>query len=205
MINKATLLTVLLGSIGSAALACDHPPLPVIPPPDGLSERDKERVQEDVVKYFDGMRVYAGCVQAELTAAGGDAAPSSVKSALVARNNAAVVEAQAVIKLYEPYSPKASPGTEEAVRRSIDELARGEPNYDLMTPMMANVTRQQLRTLQKTVTDVGALESLTFMAVDPRSNADVYTAKFAKGSLIWAIKLNEEGKTEMAFVRPATE
>jgi hypothetical protein len=205
MITKTTLLTVLLGSIGSTALACEYPALPVIPPPDGLSTREKERVQEDVVKYFDGMRVYAGCVQAELTAAGNDAAPTSIKNVLVARNNAAVAEAQAVIKLYEPYSPKASPGTEEAVRRSIDELARGEPNYELMTPMMANITRQQLRTLQKTVTDLGAFESLTFMAVDPRSGADVYTAKFAEGSLIWSIKLTEEGKTEMAFVRPAAE
>jgi hypothetical protein len=205
MITRTTLYTVLLGSIGSAALACDYPPLPVIPPPDDLSTRDKERVQEDVVKYFDGMRVYAGCVQAELAAAGNDAAPSSIKSVFVARNNAAVAEAQVVIKLYEPYSPKASPGTEEAIRRSIDELARGEPNYELMTPMMANITRQQLRTLQKTVTDLGAFESLTFMAVDPRSNADVYTAKFAEGSLIWSIKLTEDGKTEMSFVRPAAE
>jgi len=205
MITKTTLLTVLLGAMSSTALACDYPPLPVIPPPDDLSTRDKERVQEDVVKYFDGMRVYAGCVQAELAAAGNDTAPSSIKNVLVARNNAAVTEAQAVIKLYEPYSPKASPGTEEAIRRSIDELARGEPNYDLMTPMMANVTRQQLRTLQKTVADLGEFESLTFMAVDPRSGADAYTAKFAKGSLIWSIKLTEDGKTEMAFVRPAAE
>jgi hypothetical protein len=205
MITKTTLLTALLCGMGSTALACDYPPLPVIPPPDGMSDRDKERVQEEVAKYFDAMRVYAGCVQAELTAAGGDAAPSSIKSVLIARNNAAVAEAQAVIDLYEPYSPKASPGTEEAVRRSIDELGRGEPNYDLMTPMMANITRQQLRNLQKTVTDLGALESVTFMAVDPRSKADVYTAKFEKGSLIWSIKLTEEGKTEMSFARPAAE
>jgi hypothetical protein len=46
------------------------------------------------------MEAYTQCIQAELTAAGGDKAPASVRTALIARNNAAVAEVQAVDKLF---------------------------------------------------------------------------------------------------------
>jgi hypothetical protein len=40
----------------------------------------------------------------------------------------------------------AQPGGAEAVRRMSDELARGEPDYELLTPQMAEVARNQLAT-----------------------------------------------------------
>ena len=47
------------------------------------------------------MKAYTDCVQAELKAAGGNAAPKLMKTVLIARNNAAVSEADAVKKLFE--------------------------------------------------------------------------------------------------------
>ena len=47
------------------------------------------------------MKAYTDCVQAELTAAGGNSAPTVTKTVLIARNNAAVAEADAVKKLFE--------------------------------------------------------------------------------------------------------
>jgi len=47
------------------------------------------------------MKDFTDCVQAELKAAGGDSAPKLTKQVLIARNNAAVAEADAVKKLFE--------------------------------------------------------------------------------------------------------
>ena len=54
-----------------------------------------------------------------------------------------------------------SPGTETALRRNIEELQRGEPNYHQMSPQLAAVTRQQLPQLKTTMAQLGALQSVT--------------------------------------------
>jgi hypothetical protein len=53
-----------------------------------------------VRRYSDAMVAYTQCLQSELTAAGGDSAPSFVRSILVARNNRAVAEHDAVTTMY---------------------------------------------------------------------------------------------------------
>ena len=89
-----------LGALASTALACELPPLVVIPPKDKVG--DQAAVVRDATKtYFDQMKVYTDCVQAALSAAGGDGAPTLMKGVLIARNNAAVAEAEAVKKLFE--------------------------------------------------------------------------------------------------------
>jgi CubicO group peptidase (beta-lactamase class C family) len=93
-----------------------------------------------------------------------------------------------------------SPGTEAALKRSIDELRRGQPNYDLMTPQFAAVTRQQLPQMQSTVTQLGALQSLVFKGVG-QGGADIYEGKFERGSTEWRIRLAPDGKTESSAFR----
>ena len=44
------------------------------------------------------------------------------------------------------------------MRRTIDELRTGKPNYDLMSPQLADATRQQLPHLQSTFAAMGALQ-----------------------------------------------
>src|SRR5215831_21350707 len=103
-----------LCSAAARAYACDLPSIPLIPAQSEVGER-LDQVRAEASVYFSGMRAYSACVQAELKAAGGDAAAGVVKAMLVARNNAAVAEAQAVQKLFEErigggLTPK--PGTE---------------------------------------------------------------------------------------------
>jgi len=89
-----------LGALASTALACDLPALVAIPPKDKVG--DQAAALRDATKtYFDQMKAYTDCVQAELAAAGGDSAPTLLKTVLIARNNAAVAEADAVRKLYD--------------------------------------------------------------------------------------------------------
>jgi CubicO group peptidase (beta-lactamase class C family) len=87
----------------------------------------------------------------------------------------------------------AMPGSEAALRRDIDELRAGAPKYELMSPGLADVTRQQLPQLKATVTDLGAVESVTFKGVGP-GGADIYEVKFEHGSSEWRIMLDPDGK-----------
>jgi hypothetical protein len=101
----------------------------------------------------------------------------------------------------ESVEQSANPGTEAAVRRIIEELRSGMPNYDLMTPQMANVTRQQLSQLQAIVRQLGAVRSVKFDGVGP-GGTDIYVIRFDNGSLEYRIRLTPDGKLDTAAIRP---
>lgn len=96
---------------------------------------------------------------------------------------------------------KASPGTEAALRRTIGELQNGEPKYDLMSPQLAEVTKQQLPQLQAAMKQFGTLQSLTFKGVGP-GGADIYEAVFEHAKTEWRIALNPDGKIAGIVFRP---
>ncbi|HEX4810739.1 MAG TPA: serine hydrolase [Bryobacteraceae bacterium] len=108
--------------------------------------------------------------------------------------------AAAFDKRFKDQTP--APGSEAALRRMIEELRIGKPNYDLMSPGLADATRQQLSQLQPMVVALGALQSVNFKGVGP-GGADIYRVKFEKGSLEYRIWLSPDGKTKSANVRPS--
>ena len=72
---------------------------------------------------------------------------------------------------------------------------------DLLSPSLANATRQQLAHLQPMIADLGVLQSVTFKGVGP-GGADIYACKFENGSLdfrVWG------GQVDSANVRPGEE
>ena len=91
---------ILLCAISSTGFACTLPPLVAIPAKDKVGDQ-APALRESTNAYFEQMKAYTDCVQAALTAAGGDQAPTLMKSLLIARNNAAVAEAGVVKKLFE--------------------------------------------------------------------------------------------------------
>jgi CubicO group peptidase (beta-lactamase class C family) len=95
-----------------------------------------------------------------------------------------------------------APGSEATMRRIVDELRAGNPNYDLYAPGIARVTRQQLPQLQSTIVGLGALQSVTFKGVGA-DESDTYQLKFEKGSLEWHIWLTADGSKLLgAGLRP---
>jgi hypothetical protein len=104
------LVAALLGCGGTVGNACDNPPLAQIPTGQQLAPRDIERVRAEVAGYFEAMKVYTACVLGELAAAGGEEAPRLTKAAYVVRNNNAVAEADAVLKLFNDTFGAASQG-----------------------------------------------------------------------------------------------
>ena len=97
----------------------------------------------------------------------------------------------------------ALPGSAEAVRRNLEELARGAPNYDLMTADLANVTRAQLPMLQADISKLGAIKTVTFNSVGP-AGLDVYDVTLANGVIQCGIFVTPDGKIASAWIRPAT-
>jgi CubicO group peptidase (beta-lactamase class C family) len=93
-----------------------------------------------------------------------------------------------------------APGSEAAVRRNIDELRLGEPKYELMSPGLADVTRQQLPQLKTSITQLGAVESMAFKGVGP-GGADIYEVKFEHGLTEWRIMLDSDGKISSVSFR----
>jgi CubicO group peptidase (beta-lactamase class C family) len=108
-------------------------------------------------------------------------------------------EAAAVAKRFKDQT--AVPGGDAALRKMIEEVRLGKPDYDRMSAGLAAATRQQLPQLQSTITQLGALQSVTFKGVGP-GGADIYAAKFENGSLEYRIRLGPNGKLEGAQVRP---
>jgi hypothetical protein len=110
------------------------------------------------------------------------------------------IDALSQARLFTPRTTP-NPASEAAIRRMLDELARGEPNYDLLAPGMQELTRQQLPRLQETFSSLGAIQSTKFVEVDPQGG-DVYDVKFASTSFTVMIALTQDGKTAGMGIRP---
>jgi Domain of unknown function (DUF3471)/Glyoxalase superfamily protein len=96
-------------------------------------------------------------------------------------------------------SQSASPGTEPALRRLIDGLTSGTPNYDEMSPALAEATRRQLPTLRAGLAEVGAVQSVRFLGVGAQGE-DVYTVRHDNGAAHWRIVLDLKGQISTAWV-----
>jgi hypothetical protein len=96
----------------------------------------------------------------------------------------------------------AAPGSEAAVRHAIEGLQSGKPDYDRMSPGLADATRRQLPQIQATFAGMGALQSVIFKGVGP-GGADIYQINFEKGSIDYRIWPGENGRVESANFRPS--
>jgi hypothetical protein len=187
--------SVLLVSLSSAAFACDDAPLaPAVPDPGGLSREHRQAVEREVGAYYEAMKVYTAGLEEAIAAARGDDAPRH-RAELIECNNAAVAEVAAVLKALEAYVPlPANPGSEVALRRTIDEIARDTPNYDLMTPEVIAAVQENKRMVRRHLSSLGTVESLSFLSTNARGD-DAYLVVFDKGVMLWEISLTAENKT----------
>jgi hypothetical protein len=96
---------------------------------------------------------------------------------------------------------KPNPRADAALRKLVASVASGNPDYQMMSPQLAELTRQQLRGISEIFTNLGELNTLTFKRVT-ESGADEYLAEFAKGKLRFDIGLNEEGIVDKAYFEP---
>jgi hypothetical protein len=92
-------------------------------------------------------------------------------SARVDEARAAAVESVFVRQIAEApdrfREQSPAPGSRDAVLRGIEELQRGAPDYQRMSPPLADGMRRQLGELQAMLTALGAPESIFFAASVP--------------------------------------
>jgi bla regulator protein BlaR1 len=84
------------------------------------------------------------------------------------------------------------PGSEAAARRLIAGVAAGNPNYDEMSPALAEAVRKQLPSLQPWLADLGPIVSVQFIGVG-NQGWDIYTLKHEHGSSQLRIALDPRG------------
>ena len=194
----------MLAAVALPAMACDLPKIPVIPARDKIGDQ-APAVTAATSAYFEAMRTYADCIEAALAAAGGDDAPASFKDAMIERNNAAVLEAQEIQKLYQErvaVGQTATPGSEDALRKYIEGIASGKPDYDAMTPEWARSAKQSLAFAQRAAAAAGAIQSMEFAGIDP-DGRNIYVVHQANGTTNARIGLDADGKVNFAMLRPA--
>jgi CubicO group peptidase (beta-lactamase class C family) len=111
----------------------------------------------------------------------------------------AAAKAEAAAKRFKEQT--AAPGSDAALRRAIEELRLGQPDYSRMTPAFADVTRQQLSDMKSVVVQLGALQSVTFKGVGP-GGRDIYEVKFENGLTEFRIGMTPDGKIDGIGFRP---
>ena len=92
-----------------------------------------------------------------------------------------------------------TPGSEAALRRLIEGISTGQPNYAQMSTELANATRQQLPQLQAGMAHLGAVQSIEFRGVG-NQGWDMYDVKQEHGSSQWRISLRADGIIAGALV-----
>jgi CubicO group peptidase (beta-lactamase class C family) len=96
---------------------------------------------------------------------------------------------------------KAAPGTDVALRKMVEGILAGKPDYDSMSSGLAGATRNQLPAMQADYGKLGALQSVVFKGVGP-AGPDIYSVRFEKGALEYRIWLGVNGKVLSANSRP---
>jgi len=107
---------------------------------------------------------------------------SDAEADAIARELAARVKAQ-----------RPQPGAEAALRKTVEGLAVGTPDYTVLDEAMGALTKRQLPALKNLVTGMGVLKSIAFLRVRP-DGMDVYRVRHANGDSDWRIVLNADGK-----------
>ena len=105
----------------------------------------------------------------------------------------AAARTAAIAKRYQ--DQKQAPGSEAALRLSIEGLLSGAPKYESMSQALADVTRRQLPQLRENVGKFGTVQSMAFKGVGP-GGADIFEVKCEHGTAEWRISLGPDGKIE---------
>jgi hypothetical protein len=73
-------------------------------------------------------------------------------------------------------------------------MAAGEPDYDSMTPALAEATRAQYPTIKSFLDQFGRVQSIAFSTVGA-AGQDIFTVTYENGSATWVIApMTPEGK-----------
>ncbi|HTE43208.1 MAG TPA: hypothetical protein VK629_20465 [Steroidobacteraceae bacterium] len=97
----------------------------------------------------------------------------------------------------------ADPTCATTLKRVVEELRAGKPDYSKMTPVFAQQTRTQLSAIQGAVQQLGALKDVKFTGVGP-AGAEIFNVAFENGATEWRMFCLGNGYISSAGFRPAS-
>jgi bla regulator protein blaR1 len=115
------------------------------------------------------------------------------------RIEAAVAQQIAADTAAKVESQTATPGSDAALRRLIEGIMTGKPNFAEMSPELAKATREQLPRLEARMKELGAVQSVEFRGVGSQG-WDAYDVRQEHGLSQWRIALGADGIIEGALV-----
>jgi bla regulator protein blaR1 len=94
-------------------------------------------------------------------------------------------------------------GSEAALRKHIDAIEAGAPDYEDMTAPLQEAVRKQLPVLEPSFKEYGPIQSVEFRGVDD-AGSDKYLVTYQSGTqLEWFIRLDADGKVSGLLMRKA--
>lgn len=96
---------------------------------------------------------------------------------------------------------KSMPGSEDILRRLIEEHTRGEPALDGMAPALAALAIEQKDFIQSELEKAGPLKALSFKGV--QQGLDIYEVEFENAKMEWGFAVTHRGKVSHLYSRPA--
>jgi len=115
------------------------------------------------------------------------------------RIDAAIAQKISAATAAKIQSQTATPGSEAALRRLIEGISTGRPNFAEMSPALADATRQQLPQLAAAMAHLGTVQSVEFRGVG-NQGWDMYDVRQEHGSSQWRIALGADGIITGALV-----
>lgn len=95
--------------------------------------------------------------------------------------------------------PMATPETTAAFKRFVDGLIAKKPNYDDLSPAMAEAVRKNINTYWPSFNRMGRAKTAKQFDSDQAGNT-LYVVNIAGGRAHWNIAVNHAGKIDEAFV-----
>jgi hypothetical protein len=118
--------------------------------------------------------------------------PGSLDAAAVSRTPAnRLILAQA----------QAPHATEAILRKTIQDMQQGHPDFDSMELALQNAVKQQSEATADIYRHLGALQTLKYVAT--RDGADVYRAVYQNAAVTYIIRLSASGKISVLVLQPA--
>jgi len=97
-------------------------------------------------------------------------------------------------------SQTPQPGSEAAVRHLFQGLLSGKPDYDSMSPALAQTTREQLARLSAGAQFLGPIRTVDFRGVD-KQGQDVYEVGHDHGITVFRISMAPNGTIKSALMQ----
>jgi hypothetical protein len=102
----------------------------------------------------------------------------------------------AIRKRFKDQTP--APGSGALLRKLVDGLESGNPNYDDLGPELAKLTRDELPGLKTAMANSGAMKTASFKGVSA-AGADIYEVTFENGVREFRIVVEADGRVHSAW------